>query len=193
MKSVSPREPHADSGPASQRQSAALDRPVDECSRKRGAASSRAAPGHRRLALASLLGDEAARRPGDGNGESAACRTAAFCRPRRSAPSTSTWSARRRRWRPSTTSRRWQDVVRQGPARFHPQGPAPHHHDQRPDRFPIAPSDLQVRAARQDRRMGLANCCPTRRTWWTTSPSSAPCTPRPSTTSRPSRSSRPAS
>ena len=45
--------------------------------------------------------------------------------------------------------------VRQGPAGIHPQRPAPHHHDQRADALPHRALDLQVRAVRQDRRVGL--------------------------------------
>ena len=74
--------------------------------------------------------------------------------------------------------------VRQGPARVDPQRPAAHHHDQRPDAFSHRALRFQVRAVRQIRRVGLANCCPTPRAWWTTSPSSAACTPRRSITSR---------
>ena len=72
--------------------------------RKRAAASSPAARrGIGALALASLLGGERARAAAPAVAGSPACR---ISRPRRSAASTSTWWARRRRWRPSTTSRR---------------------------------------------------------------------------------------
>ena len=44
-----------------------------------------------------------------------------------------------------------------------PQGPAAHHHDQRPGALPRRAVDVQVRAARQVRRAGSASCCRTPR------------------------------
>ena len=83
------------------------------------------------------------------------------------------------------------ELVRQGPARVDPQGPAAHHHDLRPEAVPDRPVDVQVRAARPVAARGSASCCRTRRRWSTTSPSSRPSAPRRSTTTRPSPTSAP--
>ena len=77
-------------------------------------------------------------------------------------------------------------MVRQGPARLDPHGPAAHDHDQRPGALPHRAVEVQVRPARQVRHVGSANCCRRRPRWSMTCASSAACTPRPSTTSRPS-------
>ena len=84
-------------------------------------------------------------------------------------------------------------VVRQGPARLRPHGPAAHHDDLRPEAVPDRAVEVQVRAARAVRACGSASCC--RRPGQdasTTCASSAACTPRRSTTSRPSATCRPA-
>ena len=78
-------------------------------------------------------------------------------------------------------------VVRQGPARLGPHGPAADDDDLRPGAVPdrarrSTSSPSTARAA-----CGSASCCPTRPRWSTTCASSAACTPRRSTTSRPSR------
>ena len=52
-------------------------------------------------------------------------------------------------------------------------------------RFPVAPSMFKFTPARPVAARGSANCCRTRPRWSTNSPSSRPCTPRPSTTTRP--------
>ena len=58
-------------------------------------------------------------------------------------------------------------------------------------RFPIAPVRVRVPAARAERRVDLRVAALHGAAWRTRSPSSARCTPMPSTTSRASRSSRP--
>ena len=83
-------------------------------------------------------------------------------------------------------------LVRQGPPRQRPPGPAPHHHDQRPGPLPHRPVEIQVRPARRVRHVDDRAICPIPREWSTTSASSAACTPRPSTTNPPSASCRPA-
>ena len=73
---------------------------------------------------------------------------------RRSVVSTFIWSARRRRWRPSTTSRRWRSgstrICRSRSAR-----PASDDHDERAIAFSDRAVHLQVCAARQIRRLGV--------------------------------------
>ena len=60
-------------------------------------------------------------------------------------------------------------LLRQGPARLHPQGPAAHHHDQRPGALPDRADQVQVRAARPVRHVGQRRtACRTRRRWSTT-------------------------
>ena len=84
-------------------------------------------------------------------------------------------------------------AARQGAARLDPQGPAAHRHDRRRrTSFPVAPVDVQVRAARPERRVGQRAAAAHRRGSPTTCASSGRCTPRRSTTTRRSRSSRPA-
>ena len=103
-----------------------------------------------------------------------------------------TWSAGRRRWTFTITSRACAqffdvdlpDSVRMGQRlTTMTSGQA---------RFPIAPSKFRFRQTRPVRHVGARNCCRTRRAWSMTCASSAPCTPRRSTTSRPSPTCRPA-
>ena len=82
---------------------------------------------------------------------------------------------------------------RQGPARLDPHGPADHRHDLAArSRFPCVAADVQVRPARQVRRVGQRAAAAHGDDRRRHLPSSSRCTPRRSTTTRPSRSSRPA-
>ena len=78
-------------------------------------------------------------------------------------------------------------VVRQGPARLGPHGPAADDHDLGPEAVSRSPRRSTSSPSTASAACGSASCCPTRPRWSTTCASSAACTPRPSTTSRPSR------
>ena len=109
------------------------------------------------------------------------CRTSAR---RRGAPSTLHMAGAPRRSTPGTTSRSYGRCSTRT-CRIRPRHQRLTTMTSGQTRFPVAPSHLQVRAARQVRRLGQRAACPTPRRSWTTSPSSGRSTPRRSTTSRP--------
>ena len=78
-------------------------------------------------------------------------------------------------------------VVRQGPARLGPHGPAADHDDLGPEAVSRSPRRSTSSRSTASAACGSASCCPTPPRWSTTCASSAACTPRRSTTSRPSR------
>ena len=86
-----------------------------------------------------------------------------------------------------------EGVLRPGPARFDPPGPAPDDDDLRTVALSRSPHPPSSSPSTGRAAPGSPNSCPTRRAWRTTSRSSVPCTPTRSTTSRGSPSSRPAS
>ena len=114
----------------------------------------------------------------------AACRACRTSRPRRSASSTCSSPARRRRWICSTTSRGSHDLRGTELPDSIRQGQRLTGMTSTQASFPGRAVDLQVRAARHSPAPGSASCCRTPRRSPTTSASSSRCTPRRSTTIR---------
>ncbi len=83
-------------------------------------------------------------------------------------------------------------LVRQGPARLDPHGPAADHHDLGPEAVPRSPRRSTSSPSTASAACGSPRCSPTPPRWSTTCASSAACIPRRSTTSRPSPTCRPA-